>query len=98
MDVLHTQEQQIQVQQDVLWNGLDHTIINSFAGSSFSDRHVMYRYISDVINEGKILTESQKSYELQKTQLSQLLTDIERQERQMLLEPGTLWYDKMQKA
>ncbi len=53
--------------------------------------------MTDVINEGKLLAESQKSWELQGVQLEKSLQDIAEQEKQMVLEPGTLWHDKMQK-
>ncbi len=98
LDVLLTQEQEISDQQDALWKSLSHEHISSFADKVFDDWHTLYQFVTDVINEGKLLAESQKSWELQRGQLKQALQDIVEQEKQTVLEPGTIWYEKMQKS
>lgn len=98
MDVLRGQEQEITSKQSELWTRLAHDRIQAFAKVSFDDWHKLYQFITEVINEGKLLAESQKSWELQQSQLQQSLQDIDSKQKQFVLEPGTLWYDKMQKA
>lgn len=98
LDVLREQEQKLTTQQSDLWSKLAHDRIQAFAKVSFDDWHKLYQFITEVINEGKLLAESQKSWELQQSQLQQSLQDIDSKQKQFVLEPGTLWYDKMQKA
>lgn len=95
---MREQEQELTAKQSELWNKLAHDRIQIFAQISFDDWHKLYQFVTEVINEGKLLAESQKSWELQQVQLQQSLQDIASQEKQMVLEPGTVWYDKMQKA